>query len=726
MSVVGREGAAAVGVPGDASSFRASYRPELEGLRAVAILLVAASHLWWGRISGGIDVFLVVSGYLITVTLVIRWVRTGSIGAIRYLRSLGARLIPAALLVLSVISIATWLMLAETRPSLASDVLRSVGWSALFGQNWYLAIATDGYLSGDRLLNPAEHFWALSMQVQFYVAWLLVVGVLALGLRRGSTPQRRLRAATTVIAGVTLASWTWSVVETLRDQPLAYLDTSARIWEFGAGGLLALLGARLVPRAAWGAAISWLGLGMVVGLGFIGDFDPWFPGLASVWPVLGTALVLIGANSGSPLGAHRLLGSRPAVWLGGLAFGLYLCHWTVISALAILQNRRSFSLEEGITIVIASLIAAWVMKRVLEQPWQRWGRRAPWAAIVAAVLIAALGAGTLSASDTLALRVATASAAVSPTTTNVSSPPTAAVEEPRYLGAPGVFPDAATLRAAVETSTAWTALPDGLLADADAATTAYNGEECVHGKTWATACVLGEADATRTAVIVGDSVAGSWLPALRGALGPDWRVVLATNGACPAAAAAAYYDGQTDPAWVPACAAIRADRNAGIVSTAPDLVVLTSSVRTLDRLLSGASGDAAREEWRRAMEETLRQLSVAGVPLVAIAPPPLGVAACGSADFESDGSRCEQRITEQWRIQSAAERAAAAATGAAYIDTRGWFCSVAGECPWAIDGSVVRVDTHHLTQEFSGRLAAVLRGALLEVAPDLPDVGVRG
>lgn len=708
----------------DGAGFRAPYRPELEGLRAVAILLVAASHLWWGRISGGIDVFLVVSGYLITVTLVIRWVRTGQVGAVRYLRSLGARLIPAALLVLGTITAVTWLLLAETRPSLASDVLRSVGWSALFGQNWYLAVATDGYLSGDRLLNPAEHFWALSMQVQFYLVWLLVVALLAVGLRRGSTPRRRLRMATTVIAGITLASWTWSVVETLRDQPLAYLDTSARIWEFGAGALLALLGARLVPTPAWGAVLGWLGLAMVVGLGFLGDFDPWFPGIASVWPVLGTALVLVGANSGSRLGAHRLLGSGPAVWLGGLAFGLYLWHWPAISALAILQNRREFSLELGLTIVLGALIAAWVMKQVLEQPWQRWGRRTPWGAALAAVLIASLGAGALSVSPTLAHEPA---AATAPSAAPAPEPTATADDTPDgYLDAPGVFPDTASLDAAITDAVGWASLPDGLLANADAATTAYNGEACVHGTTWATACMLGDPDAEHTAVIVGDSVAGSWLPALRGALGPDWRIVLATEGACPAAAAAAYYDGQSDPGWAPQCAAIRADRAAGIVASGPDLVVLTSSARTLDRLLSGATGDAARSEWRTAMEETVRQLSASDAALVTIAPPPLGVPGCGSADFEPGGSRCDRQITDGWRHQAAAEAAAARTTGTGYLDTRSWFCTASGECPWAVDGSVVRTDTHHLTAEFSARLAAVMRTALLTVAPELPDVGVRG
>lgn len=274
-------------------------------------------------------------------------------------------------------------------------------------------------------------------------------------------------------------------------------------------------------------------------------------------------------------------------------------------------------------------------------------------------------------------------------------------------------------------SAAWTRLPDGLESVADAATTAYGGEGCVHGIRWATACRRGDADAPHTAVIVGDSVAGSWMPAIVDALGPRWQVVLATEGACPAAAAAAYYDGRTEPAWVDECAAIRADRVAGIMSTSPDLVVMTSSARTLDRLVSGATGDAARTEWQRATEEAIRQLAPADTRVVMIAPPPLGVASCGTADFDSGGSRCVSPISDGWLEQSTAERAAVAGTDAAYIDTRGWFCTRAGACPWAVDGSVVRVDTHHLTADYSARLAAVMRAALVRAVPGLPDVGAR-
>lgn len=707
---------------GDAGGFRAPYRPELEGLRAVAILLVAASHLWWGRISGGIDVFLVVSGYLITVTLVIRWVRTGQVGAVRYLRSLGARLIPAALLVLGTITVVTWLLLAETRPSLASDVLRSVGWSALFGQNWYLAVATDGYLSGDRLLNPAEHFWALSMQVQFYLVWLLVVALLALGLRRGSTPKRRLRMATTVIAGITLASWTWSVVETLRDQPLAYLDTSGRIWEFGAGALLALLGARLVPTPAWGAVLGWLGLAMVVGLGFLGDFDPWFPGIASVWPVLGTALVLIGGNSGSRLGAHRLLGSGPAVWLGGLAFGLYLWHWPAISALAILQNRREFSLELGLTIVLGALIAAWVMKRVLEQPWQRWGAATQWASIVALGSVLALAIGSQAASAQL--EPGGWPPAPSPVQTRDSEGPVRdarSVEDP-----PEVFPDDAALATAVASAAMVTRVSDEAIAAADGVQPAYGDLACIATTAWASACAVGAPDAPHTAVLLGDSIAGSWLPALTGALGPRWRIVMATRGACPGSWVASYPDRSADADWPRTCAALRTDLAAGIRATDPDVVVLASSTRTLDRLVSGATGAAARTEWTDGTAAATRAVSGPTTSVIVLAPPPAGPAGCGPADFEPGGSRCRVALEDSWVLQSSAERSAAALTGASYLDTRDWFCTASGECPWALDGSVVRTDTHHLTAEFSARLAAVMRRALLTVEPELPDVGVRG
>ena len=241
------------------------------------------------------------------------------------------------------------------------------------------------------MLNPVEHFWALSMQVQFYLVWLVLVAALAAFVGRRSSQRRRLRIAVTAIAAISAASWVWCLVETLHDQPVAYLDTSARIWEFGVGGLFALLGARLVPGRVLGAVVGWAGLAMIVSLGFLGDFDQWFPGVASLWPVAGTALVLVGANSASRGGVAVVLGSRPMVWLGGLAFGLYLWHWPLISALAILQNRRTFGIVEGVTIVLIALLASWVTKYGVEAPWQRWGRASAWAAITAALLVIGVG-----------------------------------------------------------------------------------------------------------------------------------------------------------------------------------------------------------------------------------------------------------------------------------------------------------------------------------------------
>lgn len=687
---------------------RDGFRPELEGLRAVAILLVAASHLWWGRVSGGIDVFLVVSGYLITVTLVRRWIRTGRIGAARYLRRLATRLLPAAALVLATVAGFALLVAADGRPRLAGDILEAVGFAALFGENWHLAAQTGGYLAPDRVLNPVEHFWALSMQGQFYVIWLLLVAaVVAITHGTRQSPATRGRWAVAAIGSVGVASLAWAMVETLRNPDVAYVDTTARIWEFAAGGLLALLGGRLVPGRVLGSVLGWLGLAMIVGLGFLGDFDRWFPGFASLWPVAGTALVLVGANARGA-GAERLLGSAPLVWLGGLAFGLYLWHWPAISAFAILGDRREFGLVDGLVIVLVGLIASWLMKQLVERPVQFLARSPGGTGAVvpavAAVLVAALGATTL-ALGAVATREGDPRAVVRMDAAQADI--AADAFEPALLSA-------AVDRAAAATTPP---VPDVAFSDASLVETWIEWGCLDVGPEDAARCTVeppggAPADGAR-AVVLGDSVATSWVPALEGALGPEWSIAIRTWGGCGAADPAAM--GGAAPPWDPPCAEARAAALAEVDRERPDLVVVSSGLNRY-RTRAGATADAA-EAWRAGMAATLDRLSRSAGAVVVLAPPPLGAESCGPAD-----GACSRELAGDWIAMSRAEARAAAATGSGYVSTRDWFCTTAGECPWIVDGTLVRADAVHLTQRFAERLAVVVRSALLEAAPDLPPI----
>src|SRR5690625_5062052 len=212
------------------------HRPEIEGLRAVAVVLVLVYHVWFGRVSGGVDVFLLLTGFLITGSLLRALERDGRISFSAYWSRLARRLVPAAVVVLAGILAATYLFLP---PSRWSGVLEEVRAAALYHENWVLAQKAVDYLAREEALSPVQHFWSLSIQGQFYLLWPLLLALGALvAARLGTSVRRAALTAVTVVFAVSLA---YSVWITGSDQPWAYFDTGARLWEPALGAVLALV-----------------------------------------------------------------------------------------------------------------------------------------------------------------------------------------------------------------------------------------------------------------------------------------------------------------------------------------------------------------------------------------------------------------------------------------------------------------------------------------------------
>lgn len=333
------------------------FRPELQGLRAVAVTLVVVYHVWFGRVSGGVDVFFLITGFLLTGQLL----RADAVPLHRqWARTLG-RLLPAALVVLLATVAAAAVVLPESR---WMQAVREVLASAVFLQNWQLAADSVDYAAQSNDASVVQHFWSLSIQVQVMLAAPVLMALVVL-TSRGRPPRRHL---TILLAGVFVASLTYSVALTATDQPLAYFHTLTRLWEFAAGGLLALGIDRVRIPARVRVRLGRLGLGGLVACGLVLQAGSVFPGYAALWPTGCAALVLLAGDTGSRAGADRLLASAPLRRLGDLSYPLYLWHWPLLVLALVWTREERLGLGAGLTVIGLSLALAVATERLVAVP----------------------------------------------------------------------------------------------------------------------------------------------------------------------------------------------------------------------------------------------------------------------------------------------------------------------------------------------------------------------
>ncbi|MEV7548349.1 acyltransferase family protein [Amycolatopsis sp. NPDC089917] len=366
----------------EAAETRRRYRPELQGLRAVAALLVVVYHVWLGRISGGVDVFFLISGFLITGQLV----RAAGRGRIEFRPLWGRmikRLFPAALTVLlAVLALAIWLLPQDRW----FQTIKEVFASALYVENWRLAADSVDYFAQHNTASVVQHYWSLSIQGQFYIVWPLLIGLVAFAATR---LRRSLNGTVAITLGVLFAvSLAYSVRLTATNQPLAYFHSLTRVWEFALGGLLALAIDRFVLPRLVRVLLGWIGVVGLVTCGMILDVGQVFPGWAALWPTVSAALVIIAGATASRAGADRFLSSRPLVYLGNLSYSLYLWHWPVLLFYLIARKREAVGLLGGAFVIGLSLVLAAATYRLVEEPVRKSavGERTRWGSYRFAVL----------------------------------------------------------------------------------------------------------------------------------------------------------------------------------------------------------------------------------------------------------------------------------------------------------------------------------------------------
>ncbi|GLZ46582.1 acyltransferase [Actinomycetospora sp. NBRC 106375] len=383
-----RHGCAAAG----AGSSRARFRPEIEGLRALAALLVVVYHVWIGRVSGGVDVFFVLTGFLALGQL-LRATERGGIDLLAHWGRTLRRLVPAAAVVLVGTVAACLLVLPQTR---WSQTIVEVVASASFMENWKLAADSVDYYASHDTASVVQHFWSLSIQGQFAVLFpLMLLGAIALGRRCGWTSRRAIAGAVALAAALSFAFSVWL---TAADQQLAYFHSLTRVWEFMLGALLALVIDRITLPLAARVVVGWVGVVGLVACGLVLDVEGGFPGYLAAWPVACAMAVLVAGTTGRRLAADRTLNAPLMQYLGRVSFPLYLWHWPVLLVTLHLAGREEPGLLLGVVIIAVSLALAVATGRWVEEPVQRFsggrgGRSREYrvaALFLAPVLVAAL------------------------------------------------------------------------------------------------------------------------------------------------------------------------------------------------------------------------------------------------------------------------------------------------------------------------------------------------
>jgi peptidoglycan/LPS O-acetylase OafA/YrhL len=696
------------------------FRRDIEGLRGVAVVLVVAQHAWGFPTGGfvGVDVFFVISGYVITAGLLREHDETGTISFRAFYTRRVRRLLPAALLVVVVTVLVARLVFYTPR---FLQVLWDAGASIVSVENWRLIrLGADYFQEGSA--SPLQHYWSLSVEEQFYVFWPILLFVLLAAVRRRRAPTRPHLAA---VIGVGIAlSFVISVLESMFRPGWAYFSLESRAWELGVGALLAVAAPRLarLPSRVW-RPVFVLGCVCLVSSAVLLDGDAAFPGPWGVLPVLGAAAV-IAAGEGRWPARVPVLENPLLTATGRVSYSLYLWHFpAVVFAGTLLWWSAPLA---GVVAVAVSVLLAALTVRFVERPFRRprsetGGAASPRieiavAALAVVALVAVVGVQMRGPGALVDVPEPGAQRAVAAPAGGVSAPLPFVDDDilrravdralgedtwPAGSGPETVWPS---------TSAAQVVAADGCLIPV--AVAAAGMEDTVQR------CSFGAADSPRTAVVMGDSIAASWLPGVVDALVPDgWRVVGLGVESCPAV------DVETSERvgraeFVALCASARNEAMRRLRLLDPDLVVLSSSLGSFDRLLSGAHGEPAVEEWRLGLEATLDHVGTTGARVVVLQSPPetSPVAQCASPLLSAEA--CEGSPSGSWSEKAIAEQAAVERAGGdvSFVPVGPWFCDGDGRCPAAVDGTIVTVDGGHLTDAYSRRLSLLLRACLLPSA----------
>ena len=677
----------------------------------MAVLTVIAFHA--GAIGGGfigVDVFFVISGFLITRLLWTELAGTGRINLTRFYAARARRLLPAAATVLVATAAATVALLP---PLQARSALDDGLASALYVGNYRFAITGTDYLSHSAP-SPFQHYWSLGVEEQFYLLWPMLL--LAAGLLWGRSRRRRQPSTVpylVLLVAVGAASLALSVSWTHTWPSWAFFSLPTRAWELAAGGLVAVSAPlwRRLP-AGFAAIAGFSGLGVIGWAAtHIDDRTP-YPGTAAILPVLGTALVIVAGCATPTRGAGRWLSLPPMRAIGRLSYSWYLWHWPLLLFAPIVAGHP-LGWPGRLTAVAASFLLAVLTLRYVERPI-RYARPLRRSAGLSLVLGSAVTAAAVSAALILPMVV--------PVPAGRSQPAAAAVvhsaARPNLAPVDPLASVLAAARTAVDASARHAPLP----ADLSPALGAAPGDKpevfldgCV--RSWLEVgvpdCVSGDPSAPTTVALVGDSHAAMWQPALEPvARRNHWRLVTMAKVTCPLQdiPITSPYLGRT----YSECEQWREQALSRLASERPRLVILSMS-RRYGADFGFTSYDPA---WIASLTDLIADLRAAtGGRVLVLGPVPdprANVPVCLSAHPDDILACSPDRTPGLNTAGITAESRATGDGGGQYADLSALFCA-AGVCPVVVGNDLVFRDDNHLTVSYSRTLAPVL-GMIAEQA----------
>ncbi len=355
--------------PAKSGARSSTMRYDIEGLRGLAIGLVVIFHVFVGKVSSGVDVFLLLGGIFFFGSQLRNAQNPKGLTFIQSLIRIIRRLFPLlAVVVASVLAASLLLMNRLVHVQMAKDAVASLGYYI----NWQLAYSGREYTSVRTTVSPFQHLWSMSAQLQIYVASLVVVTLLALIFRKYARP-----ALLVVLTAATVLSFAYATYFHFEDQTINYYSTLSRFWEIGLGGLLGMLLLRrdangnpvLRPLGRWTRTVMGIvGLGMIISTGLFLDGADQFPGPWTLIPLGGALLVVLSGHSGEPVGVTRLLLTRPFQFLGRISYALYVWHWPILVLCVYYFNVPKVSPALGAAVIAASVVLAWLSNKLIERP----------------------------------------------------------------------------------------------------------------------------------------------------------------------------------------------------------------------------------------------------------------------------------------------------------------------------------------------------------------------
>lgn len=674
------------------------FRPDVEGLRAVAILLVVLYHASVPQVTGGyvgVDVFFVISGFVITGLLLRERSGTGGTSLLDFYARRCRRILPAATVTILITVLVVYFVLIVFSGNSTADDGR---WAAAFLSNFHFSSIGTNYFSSSLPPSPLQNFWSLSVEEQFYIVYPTLFLIVAMVKSRLS-----LRARLTITLTVVIALSYWlSIVQTASNPTIAYFSPFTRAWELALGALVAVNTTwlrNLPPQLA--AVASWAGVAAIAVAAFAFDADTSYPGSLVAVPVVGAALIVAGGAAIPRFGAESILGTLPFHWLGRRSYSLYLWHWPILIIAAEREGRTSLSLGESLLLVLVALAIACVSYTLIENPIRHLSVPSKTTVVAGVSLVAATVAGL-----TVVIAVGSETA---PLIDRVTSAASLGIVLQNVARAPAIT----SVPKSIQPSLTQAPNDRGKLADGFLCNASYPTSKV-------SICALGDPKGSRTMVVLGDSHALMWLPAFDAvAIAYHWKLVMLGKPSCPAAlltVANPPGHGQPNGRFI-ACDQWHRSVVGWINQHHPDLLIATQtssydapSSDSPPRQISDAATQHGLTELFSAITSPNTEKVLLGSTPIDTSTKALLIPECISANPHNVQACSLSTVKAVSPSYRQAEQAASRTSDARYIDPTPWFCSAT--CTGIIKNFVVYVDRSHITATYAQYLETVLGRSL--------------